>query len=384
MNDFLTKFLGQKLFKSLLSVKTPRLAFRFMLVSMIIVVLAFVMLGFAILHLFYTHDYQLSIASSIAFLVLTVAFLYLRQSQNIGITGHFSSIAVVIFFPIYAQLNQNDQFGLIWLLVLPFLVIAFNGFKIGLGYIAFYLIIVVSMAYLNIGVWEDGDWTELSVIRLLIGLLVFTALATMLDIANNHLNIRIEKQRRKEDVYLSKLKMLSTVDSLTSLYNRHYFNEVVEQKVEELKDSDLYLTFFILDIDHFKLYNDHFGHQKGDEALQKIASEVSLYMKRQNDLVFRLGGEEFAGLLVSDSPQEISQWLSQLTKKVKDLKIAHSPEAPEKYLTISLGIFSSKVSDLSAINCLYKIADKALYKAKHQGRNQSVIAEPNTHIKECV
>lgn len=383
MNNFLIKFLGKDLSKSLSSVENPRLAFRLMLVSMVIVVLAGVMFGFAVLHLFYTHDFKLSVASAIAFLVLTVAFLYLRSTQNIRITGHFTSVAIVIFFPIYAQLNQNDQFGLIWLFVAPFLAIAFNGFKIGLGYVAVYLGIIMSMAYFNIGVWEGGNWTELSVIRLFIGLLVFTTLATMLDIANNHLNIRIEKQRRKEDVYLSKLKTLSTVDSLTSLYNRHYFNEVLDQKVEELKGSDLYLTFFILDIDHFKRYNDYFGHQKGDEALQKVASAVRLYMKRQNDLVFRMGGEEFAGLLVSDSPQEISLWLTQLTKEVKDLKIAHSPEAPEKYLTISLGIFSSKVNDLNAINCLYKIADKALYQAKSQGRNQAVITESNAKVQEC-
>ncbi|MBN2866718.1 MAG: diguanylate cyclase [Thiotrichales bacterium] len=290
MKDWVRKLLGKDLFNAVSSLENPRHAFRTLLLTMVIAVLDLVMLGFALLHYFYTQDMPLAIASIVAALVLSVAFLYLRTTQNISITGHFSSVAIVIFFPIYAHLNQNDQFGLIWLFVVPFLAVAFNGYRIGLAYILVYSVVIMSEAHLNIGVWEAGNWTHLSTLRLLVGLLVFTALATVLDVANEHLNRRIENQRRKEDVYLSKLKKLSTIDGLTSLYNRRHFNDVLNQKVKELKDSDLYLTFFILDIDHFKHYNDHYGHQKGDQALQRVAAVVRQFMKRHHDLVFRMGG----------------------------------------------------------------------------------------------
>ena len=376
MKGWIKVILGEGLFNVVSSLEAPRLAYRAMLLSMVITVLSMVMFGFAVLHYFYTLDMPLALASVIAFFILILIFSYLRYSQNILLTGHLSSVAIVLFFPIYAHLNQNDQFGLIWLFVVPFLAIAFNGYKVGVGYVAVYLTVIITMAFQNIGVWQDGLWTELSVIRLFVGLAVFTTLALMLDLANDHLNKRIERQRRKEDVYLSKLKRLSMVDSLTSVYNRHHFNQVLAQKVTELKDSDLYLTFFILDIDHFKLYNDHFGHQKGDEALQAVAEAVSHFMKRQNDLVFRMGGEEFSGVVVSDTPAEISVWLEHLIKKIENLNIPHAPDASHPNLTASMGVFSAQIDNLNCINVIYRTADQALYQAKARGRNQTVIIKP--------
>ncbi|MBN2866717.1 MAG: diguanylate cyclase [Thiotrichales bacterium] len=91
---------------------------------------------------------------------------------------------------------------------------------------------------------------------------------------------------------------------------------------------------------------------------------------------FEWGGEEFAGILVSDTPNETSEWLAQLTHEVERLKIPHSPVVKEPFLTISIGIFSAQVNDLSCINTIYKTADKALYQAKFQGRNQAVIVKP--------
>ena len=81
---------------------------------------------------------------------------------------------------------------------------------------------------------------------------------------------------------------------------------MLEKKLKELKGSDLYLTFFILDIDHFKLYNDEYGHYQGDDVLKQVATAVHNYIKHQDDLVFRLGGEEFGGLLVTNDPAETS------------------------------------------------------------------------------
>ena len=383
MNIWLTKSLGQGLVDTLSSVVDPHYAFRALLVSMILLILDYVMLGFFFLHLFYTQDTSLMLASLSAVVVLTSVFIYLRKHQDIKIAGHYVNLSLVVFFPIYAHLNQNEQFGLIWLFFTPFIMIAFIGWKLGVRYIAAYLIIILGLAYLNIGVWEQGEWSQLSFIRLSLGLTLATILAVVIDMPHDELNHRISVERAKEKRYLDELIKLSNTDGLTQLYNRHFFNTTLDSKLAQLKGTSSFLTFFILDIDHFKLYNDHFGHQQGDEALQKVAKAIHNYIKRQDDSVFRLGGEEFGGLLISSDPKETSSWVAQLKNEIEALNITHASVAPEKYLTISIGVFSAKVKNLETVTCLYRIADKALYKAKHQGRNQAVIVDADQYPQGC-
>jgi len=376
MRNGLQKILGSGLFDAIEFVDNPQQVLRAVLVSGVLIVLNFVMLFFFLFHLFYTLNQALMVVSLVAVSILTGVLYYLRTHQNVYRAGHYATIAIVVFFPVYVHLNQNNQFGLIWLFFVPFLITSFVGWRLGLRYIGLFLIVILAMAYANIGVWEQGRWAELSFIRLTIGLLLGTILAMVIDMSSDELNKRIQKQRKKEIGYLEDLKKLSTTDGLTELYNRHYFNEVLEKKLEELQDSNLYLTFFILDIDHFKLYNDYFGHQKGDEALKRVAQAVHNYIKRRDDLVFRLGGEEFGGLIITDNPQETSVWIAGLTGEVKSLHIAHAKEVREPYLTISIGIYSSQIKDMEAIRHLYKTADDALYQAKENGRDQARMIVP--------
>ena len=376
MNIWLTKGLGQGLVDTLSSVVDPHYAFRALLVSMILLILDFVMLGFFFLHLFYTQDTSLMLASLSAVVVLTSVFIYLRKHQDIKIAGHYVNLSLVVFFPIYAHLNQNEQFGLIWLFFTPFIMIAFIGWKLGVRYIAAYLIIILGLAYLNIGVWEQGEWSQLSFIRLSLGLTLATILAVVIDMSHDELNHRISVERAKEKRYLDELIKLSNTDGLTQLYNRHFFNTTLDSKLAQLKGTSSFLTFFILDIDHFKLYNDHFGHQKGDEALILVANTIHNYIKSSHEAVFRLGGEEFGGLITNQNPKEIADWIAQLNSEVENLKIIHADNAPETYLTVSIGIYSSHVKDMDSVRCLYRKADEALYLAKQGGRNKTVVITP--------
>jgi diguanylate cyclase (GGDEF)-like protein len=383
MQDWLRKGLGTGLSEALSSVDNPHYVFRLMLIITILVLEAVLLLLFVLFHLFYTGNLQTVIINLVGFIAISYLLYDIRKRHDIRLSGHFGSLVIVLFFPVYIHFNENKDFGLIWVFFMPFIIVSFVGWKMSLRYLAVFYMTTLSMAFLNIGEWQNGQWTALSFIRLTMGLLLGTMLAMLMDMSQAQLNKHIKGQRRKEVGYLTELKRLSTTDALTSLYNRRHFNDVLRQKVGELKDSDLYLTFFILDIDHFKLYNDCFGHQKGDEALQKVASAVHHYIKRQNDLVFCLGGEEFGGLLVSEDPQTTALWVAKLTQAVESLHILHAPEASEKYLTISIGVFSAKVSDLNTIDCLYRIADKALYQAKHKGRNQSVIMDSKQMPMQC-
>lgn len=382
MNIWLRKGLGHGLMETLSSVVDPHYAFRALLVSMILLILDVVMLGFFFLQLFYTQDTPLMLASLFAVVVLTSVFIYLRKHQNIKAAGHYVNLSLVLFFPIYAHLNQNEQFGLIWLFFMPFVMVAFTGWKIGIRYITLYLILLLGLAYLNIGVWEQGDWSQLSFIRLSIGLFLATILAVVIDMSHDELNTRISIERAKEKRYLDELIKLSNTDGLTQLYNRHFFNKTLEKKLAQLKETSGFLTFFILDIDNFKLYNDHFGHQKGDEALILVANAIHNYIKSRDEAVFRLGGEEFGGLIANQTPKEIADWIAQLNREVENLKIVHADNAPEAYLTVSIGVYSSHVKNMDSVRCLYRKADEALYLAKQEGRNKTVVIPPGV-LGEC-
>ena len=362
---------------------SPYDAFRQLLSAALMVLMATTLIGFVILHASVTGLYSNVIVNGIG-VVLTLTLLYrLHQTKKMGLIGHVMTVVIISYFPVFTYLNQAQAYSLIWIFFVPFVIIALVGRKFGLAYLAVFFAILFSMTFMGIDYWDNDEWHELSFLRFVVASLLGVLFALVMDIANTDLNKRIHLQRLKELRYNKELRRLSTVDALTEVYNRHYFKEVFENRIKEFKDTELYLTFFILDIDHFKLYNDEFGHQQGDEALQKVAKAIHDYIKRQDDLVFRLGGEEFGGLLVTSDPKETSSWVARLKNEIEALKIVHAASSPEKYLTISIGVFSAKVKNLETITCLYRIADKALYKAKHQGRNQAVIVNAEQYPQGC-
>ena len=361
----------------------PYDAFRQLLSAALMVLMATALLGFVALHAFVTGMYFNVIVNGIGAIMILALLYRLHQTKRMGLIGHAMTILIICFFSVFTYLNQAQAYSMVWIFFVPFVTIALVGRKSGLVYLTIFFAILFSMTYFGIEHWENEDWNELSYLRFVGASLLGILLTLVMDVANTDLNKRIHLQRLKEKRYTKELRRLSTVDSLTEVYNRHYFKEVFENKVREFKDTELYLTFFILDIDHFKLYNDEYGHQQGDEALQKVAKAIHNYIKRQDDLVFRLGGEEFGGLLVTSDPKETSSWVAKLKDEIEALKIVHASGASEKYLTISIGVFSAKVKSLETITCLYRIADKALYKAKHQGRNQAVIVNAEQYPLGC-
>lgn len=153
------------------------------------------------------------------------------------------------------------------------------------------------------------------------------------------------------------LHLLSITDQLTGLYNRRYYDNMILKLSSLAQRQKLSITFFILDIDYFKSYNDFYGHIKGD------------------DFVFRLGGEEFAGIILSIEKEKTQQWISELTKIIEDLKIGHKASKISEFLTVSIGIATIDYPDSNNLDLLYKYADKALYTAKYSGRNTSHVSQ---------
>lgn len=159
------------------------------------------------------------------------------------------------------------------------------------------------------------------------------------------------------------LEDLSIKDELTSLYNRRFFNITYDKELKRAARSGEYLSFAVIDIDYFKNYNDTLGHISGDEVLREVAKTMRELFHRSSDYVFRMGGEEFSIIMVGVEPQDAFEYLQKLQRKIKELYIPHPQSNVSKYLTVSIGLFVSKISKDDEID-FYKEADLLLYKAK--------------------
>lgn len=170
------------------------------------------------------------------------------------------------------------------------------------------------------------------------------------------------------------LKQLSTMDGLTGIANRRRFDEFMEIECARSKDSGLPISLIMFDIDFFKLYNDTYGHQAGDDCLKLIASTISLKINRSSDLFARYGGEEFAIVLPGTDLKGAAKVAEKVRKAVEDIKILHSGSKVSQYVTISVGVVSSETVNPEPKSMIVK-ADDALYCAKNLGRNRTVKVE---------
>ncbi len=165
------------------------------------------------------------------------------------------------------------------------------------------------------------------------------------------------------------IEKLSITDDLTGLYNRRFFDESIEKELGRAMRDKKALAFTMLDVDYFKQYNDHYGHQKGDEALRTIGQTLQQCLNRSSDFCFRLGGEEF-GIIFSDlSPEEAISFTENIRKAIEALAIEHQWGCTNKVITASFGLLSIVAAPGITVDTIYQRADQALYQAKQEGRN---------------
>lgn len=169
------------------------------------------------------------------------------------------------------------------------------------------------------------------------------------------------------------LEELNTLDGLTGLKNRKYFDESLHRDMKNALRSQSRLSLLLIDIDHFKLINDNHGHLIGDECLKDISTLLQQTLQRKTDTVARYGGEEFAVILPSDSLNKALALAEKIRKSVQTL---HCDYAKEKIsFTVSIGVASYIPKQGDTEQSLIKMADKALYLAKDTGRNRVMRAE---------
>ncbi|MBS7350243.1 MAG: diguanylate cyclase [Comamonas sp.] len=173
------------------------------------------------------------------------------------------------------------------------------------------------------------------------------------------------------------LRSLAFMDGLTGVANRRRFNEALDSAWRHSLRQRESLGLVMMDIDHFKRYNDHYGHQQGDTCLQAVAQTLQQHMQRPYDLLARYGGEEFVCLLPGCNHQATLDKAEQLRRAIADLALPHAQSPTASHVTLSLGAVAleldatpSELPPSLTAQALLQQADTALYTAKNQGRNQ--------------
>ncbi|GAA6620934.1 diguanylate cyclase domain-containing protein [Scytonema sp. NUACC26] len=181
----------------------------------------------------------------------------------------------------------------------------------------------------------------------------------------------IQRKQTEEALIRSnrELQRLATLDGLTQVNNRRCFNEALEREWQRLQRRQASLSLILCDIDYFKLYNDYYGHVAGDSCLKEVANAIATTCKRPGDLVARYGGEEFAVLLPDTDVEGAICIAQQIRQQVTKLAIPHAASQASNYVTLSMGIASLIPTFEFVQEKLIVTADRALYKAKAQGRN---------------
>lgn len=182
--------------------------------------------------------------------------------------------------------------------------------------------------------------------------------------------IRDETARRKAEV---ELELLATTDELTTLFNRRKFFNMAERELGRIQRYGGSASLIMLDMDHFKLVNDRFGHTAGDLTLKAIGEKIRNTL-RQADLAGRYGGEEFIILLPETGPREAFLVAERLRQGIEATQVCTSTGTVA--VTVSCGVASCGTGRAFTLESILNEADQALYRAKNDGRNRTRISEP--------
>ena len=166
------------------------------------------------------------------------------------------------------------------------------------------------------------------------------------------------------------MRKLVFLDGLTGVFNRRYFDQQLTTEVARANRNRSPLSLIMLDVDFFKRFNDHYGHQLGDDCLREIAATLKTSLRRPADLVARYGGEEFACILPDTSYLDAMNLANELERNVRALELEHSLSDASQFVTISLGVAACAGRSDCLAEQLLAVADTQLYRAKSEGRSR--------------
>ena len=254
--------------------------------------------------------------------------------------------------------------GIMRLNLLAAMIAFYPSWKVFYGYV---------FGSLLLGIWNElylrVDFPQLYMLGLCCGLVVLEVGRRMLHrwfelaIVREHENLTLLRQ----------LDQLAKQDPLTGVANRRHFNIELERALAHSQENGAPLSLILIDVDYFKRFNDHYGHQVGDMCLKEVAQALKRSVRTPSDLVARYGGEEFVLLLPNTDSEAATAVAQRLQDGLASLQLEHLASDVAPWVTVSQGI-ASIVSGEGASQLLER-ADRALYRAKESGRNQFCVAE---------
>jgi len=181
-----------------------------------------------------------------------------------------------------------------------------------------------------------------------------------------------ERERRLLE-HAEAMRARSFIEGLTGIANRRQFDVTLTRELRRAQRADAPLALLMFDIDTFKAYNDHFGHQEGDACLIRVAQEIAGILKRPADLAARYGGEEFAAILPDTTLEQARAMAERIRAHIVALHLPQAPGAHDRHMTLSVGVAAFDRARRNDEAALIAAADGALYAAKDSGRNCVVV-----------
>ncbi len=209
-------------------------------------------------------------------------------------------------------------------------------------------------------------------------LLFSAAMLLAVAVIGNIATYNLEYALRTNFLETRLLNELAERDSLTGLYNRRIFDDYVQRIWRQARRERVGVEIIFIDIDFFKIYNDLYGHQHGDDCLKKVAKIISKYPKRPLDFCARYGGEEFV-IVLFGPPSEYGRFApEQIRRDIVGLEIPHEGSTVAHTVTVSIGVAQAEPGGGRSLAGAIQAADEALYEAKRLGRNRIVLKNANT------
>lgn len=200
----------------------------------------------------------------------------------------------------------------------------------------------------------------------------FSYMAKRVQDVHEQLESKVHERTVALEAANQQLLTLSVTDELTGIANRRRFDEVMANEWRRAQRAGSYLMLAMIDVDWFKTYNDHYGHQAGDICLRNIAQMLATQTNRAGDLVARYGGEEFALIITTMSAENALAFSQRLCEALEKVNLPHAM-SPFGHVTVSIGVACSSHGEVESAEDLLRKADEALYAAKEKGRNQAML-----------
>jgi diguanylate cyclase (GGDEF)-like protein len=307
---------------------------------------------------------DLLVRTCVVYAIVIIATTILFSRRKIGLraaTNWFlgtTVMACMIGLYLGDELIDNKP----WQFVIPVAAFTVAGWRAGLWWSAASLVMALAIYALR--------WPAYELLSIIVMAVAYATTASALCVFNRHNESNIRTIAR-----------LSHTDSLTGSFNRQLFDELSLNEFNRSLRAEEPLAIYMIDIDHFKKFNDHYGHVAGDQALAAVARLIRNTARRASDLVFRYGGEEFCVISSGLDGDDARSLAVAIIDGVRELAIEHA-QTERGILTVSVGLSQHEFLSGESVESLLKLADSALYEAKLNGRDRLEQKPPATVGRE--